>query len=586
MPSITKELTLAAQPNTQRAQTTHLSYDARTNRIVYPSGKSIFIRSIEDPSVSVQFTGHNANTTVARFSPSGFYVASGDETGLVKIWDVVNEDELLVKGKYQVINGRINDISWDSESKRLIIVGDGKERFGHAITWDSGNSVGEISGHSSQINSVAIRSVRPFRAATVSDDSALVFFHGPPFKFESSVRGQHNNFIKDVSFSPTGEFLVSVGSDKKIVLYDGKTGDFLKKLENSHDGSILSLSFTEDNKFVTCSGDSSVKLWEIKDEDLTLINTWSFEKKVENQQLGVVSAGKYIISLSYSGDLNFLTLDSDKPVKIVSGHQKSITSSILKNNSLYTGSYDGSILKWDLKTFEAVKEKFHQNLIAGLVSINDNIYSIGWDDKLKKLNNDLEIELPQQPKSASSNNDIISILSEDLLISFKDDSKLYEVKLSQTGETLGSSSKYIAIGFQNNAISIFDVTNGEKLFDLQSLRSKPSLISFSPDEKYVAVGDVSGKINLYELETKSIKTSRWAFHTSKITSISWNKDNNYVATGSLDTNIIIYQVENPIRNIKFLNAHKEGINTVEWLNENEILTGGNDSTIKKWKVEF
>jgi WD40 repeat protein len=584
MPSITKTATLAAQPNTQRAQTTHLSYDQRTNRIVYPSGKSIFIRSIDEPSKAIQFTGHNANTTVAKFSPSGYYVASGDESGLVKVWDVVNEDELLVKGEYQIISGRINDISWDSESKRLIIVGDGKERFGHAITWDSGNSVGEISGHSAQVNAVAIRSVRPFRAATVSDDSALVFLHGPPFKFESSVRGQHSNFIKDVKFSPNGAFLVSVGSDKKIVVYDGKTGEYLKKLDDAHDGGIFSLSFVDDDRFVTASADSSVKLWSA--ESLELIKSWTFEKKVENQQLGVVSAGDYVISLSYSGDLNYLTFDSDSVAKTVSGHQKSITSSIVEDGSLYTGSSDGTILKWDLSTNESTKKPGHGNLIVGLSSINNKVYSTGWDDKLNSLDGTSSLEIPEQPKSVASNDELIAVVTEGLLLAYKNDTKLYEVKLKNVGTTVGVSAEHIAVGFQNNSVSVYESKTGEHLFDLPALRSKPSYVSFSPNGEYVAVGDVSGKINLYDVAKKEIKTARWAFHTSKITSISWNKDNNYVATGSLDTNIIIYQVANPIKNIKFLNAHKEGVNTVEWISDDEIVTGGSDSTIKKWKVEF
>lgn len=55
------------------------------------SGKSIFLRSIDDPSVSKQYTQHTAQTTVARFSPSGFYVASGDVSGAVKVWDCAGE---------------------------------------------------------------------------------------------------------------------------------------------------------------------------------------------------------------------------------------------------------------------------------------------------------------------------------------------------------------------------------------------------------------------------------------------------------------------------------------------------------------
>lgn len=49
----------------------------------------MFLRSIDDPSISKQYGDHTTPTTVARFSPSGFYVASGDVSGMVKVWDAV-----------------------------------------------------------------------------------------------------------------------------------------------------------------------------------------------------------------------------------------------------------------------------------------------------------------------------------------------------------------------------------------------------------------------------------------------------------------------------------------------------------------
>lgn len=56
------------------------------------SGKSIFLRSIDNPAECKQYTGHTAQTTVARFSPSGFYVASGDVSGQVRVWDAVGAE--------------------------------------------------------------------------------------------------------------------------------------------------------------------------------------------------------------------------------------------------------------------------------------------------------------------------------------------------------------------------------------------------------------------------------------------------------------------------------------------------------------
>lgn len=61
----------------------------------------------------------------------------------MRVWDAVGSD-MTLKSETKVISGRINDIAWDGESQRIIAVGDGRERFGHAFTFDSGNTVGEV----------------------------------------------------------------------------------------------------------------------------------------------------------------------------------------------------------------------------------------------------------------------------------------------------------------------------------------------------------------------------------------------------------------------------------------------------------
>lgn len=70
-------------------------------------------------------------------------LADVDVNGTVRVWDVVGSD-MTLKTETKVISGRINDIAWDGESQRIIAVGDGKERYGHAFTYDSGNTVGEV----------------------------------------------------------------------------------------------------------------------------------------------------------------------------------------------------------------------------------------------------------------------------------------------------------------------------------------------------------------------------------------------------------------------------------------------------------
>lgn len=593
--SISREQIWAPAPSTARSRTTHLSYDIKSNRLAYPSGKSIFIRQLDNPTESIQFVQHNYSTTVAKFAPTGNYIASGDESGLVKIWDAIGED-LILKGEYQILNGPINDITWDSDSKRIIAVGNGKERYGHAFTWDSGNSIGEISGHSSQINAVAIRSVRPFRAATVGDDSALCFFNGPPFRFEASARS-HSNFVKDVKFSPNGEHLVSVGMDKLIVLYEGKTGAFVKKIEAAHEGGILSVGFVSNDEFVTSSTDATIKLWNAASGEL--LKTWSAlpsgtPKLVDFQQVSVISTKEYIVSLSLNGDLNFFTKESESAVKVLQSHQKSIICGLLvKDTLLYTGSYDGKVFQWDLKTGNSTPVKSHSNLIVGLNKLenDDEVISTGWDDKLQSLRGDLQLSFEKQPKSVSSKGSTIYILFESELQIYESNggSLKQTIQFKEQAISLHASSKYIAIGFQTNKVVIYSQDqDSNDISELQtlSLRSPPSTLSISPDEIHLAIGDNTGKIPLYELSDFTLVHSKWGFHTGKINSISWNEQSTYIVSGSLDTNVIVYSLKRPLKNLKFFGAHKDGVNFVGWIGEDKIVSGGSDSAVKIYKVTF
>ncbi len=46
----------------------------------------------------------------------------------MKVWDTTQEEH-LVKTETKVFSGRVSDIAWDSESKRLIAVGEGKDKL-------------------------------------------------------------------------------------------------------------------------------------------------------------------------------------------------------------------------------------------------------------------------------------------------------------------------------------------------------------------------------------------------------------------------------------------------------------------------
>jgi WD40 repeat protein len=337
----------AAIPSTTRGKPVHLGGDPKGNNMLYTCGSSIFIRNIKEPLKVEMYTEHQFPTTIARYSPSGFYIASGDISGTVRIWDTTQKEHIL-KLELKVISGPILDLQWSDDSKRIVAVGEGKERFGAVFLWDSGSSVGEISGHSKPITTCDFKQTRPYRIATGSEDFQANWFEGPPFKFKKALK-EHTRFINCVRFSPDGNKLLTVSSDKNGFFYDGKTGDLVGKLnpEQGHTAGIYSCSWSPDSKKVmTASADKTCKVWDAETGNCLVTFNVCSNPQVEDQQLGCLWQGDELVSIALSGEIYYWDMQNpNQPKKVIRGHQKFITALAYdsKSNHIYSGSYDSVI---------------------------------------------------------------------------------------------------------------------------------------------------------------------------------------------------------------------------------------------------
>lgn len=483
--------------------------------------------------------------------------------------------------------------------------------------------MGEISGHSAQINAVSIRQQRPIRAATAGDDKNLVFYQGPPFKFSDIPgRGNHTNFIYAVGFSPDGTYLVSVGGDKKIYLYDGKTGAVKNEIVDSaegHTGSIFGVSWSKDSKhFVTCSADRTVKIWDA--EASKVKHTWKLGETndVAQQQVGVVWPNRsdgLIISLSLSGELNYLSESSTTPTKVISGHQKNVTaltsSSEGSKPSLWTGSYEGRLCSWDANTgsAEAIEGEGHTNIISGLAATasgsHPQVFSVAWDDTLRTVDANAKTftgqstKLSSQPKAITCTTDSLVVVAQDeSVIVYRDGEEDGELPLQSSPSALSAHGSTVAIGASDSSLRLFTLTPGKapkQSAVVESVSATPiTSIAFTQDGSMLAAGTAAGKIYVYKVSSGitgaitgsaslELVTDRWSAHTGKITSIAWKPDGAGAVSGSLDTNIHVWSLKEPGKRVKATNAHKEGVNGIAWIGDTVYSTGA-DAAVKKWKV--
>lgn len=521
------------------------------------------------------------------------------------MWEPENISK--TQGEFSIIAGPLKDIAWDGESKRLIAVGKGKSTFGRCITADTGNTVGQIIGHTMAINATTIRHQRPFRAATVSDDGAMGFYKGVPYEL-LQTHNLRKGFILATSFSPDGSILATVGSDKKIHLYDGTTGDTVKDIgEGEHTGSIYGISWSQDGKKIaTASVDQTVRLWEV--DTGSLIQTWKFGEgvSIRDQQLGVVfphgRTDGLIISINEAGELTYLQEGKEEPVKVLQGHQKSITalhgSSDGKGSALWSASFDGRVCHWDIKTGTAsvVDGVPHTNQIVQMAAHAGKIYTAAWDDTVKTVDESAvtyvgkPIKLPAQPKGASASGDVLYVATVESIAAYSNGELLKETPLSYTPTCIAASGNLVAVGGDQHSVKVYTAGSDGSLEELQTLTSTggtSSALAFSKDGSHLAAGDTLGKIYPYNTKTWEVAANRWSAHTGRVTCIAWDDTGAYAASGSLDTNIFVYCLAKDKQGIrtKAPNAHKDGVTGICWIEGGQLASAGADANIKIWNLE-
>ncbi len=593
------------------SETFHYLFFYSLPLLIYPSGKLIVVKNYLNPSETFVYRGHAFPTTVAKFSPNGFWVASADTAGKVRVWSWDNPEH-LTKLETGVFAGAVYDLDWDNESKKIAAVGDNNGLLVKCFTWDTGNSAGEMLGHTKRVLSVAYKQSRPYRIVTGGEDMRTLFYAGPPFKLDHSNNDVHTNFVNCVRYSLNGLKIVSVSSDKKIQVYDGATGQPSGEIPNAHDGGIYSVAFSPDgNYFVTASADKKLKLWNTNTLALEQTFTPSHDPQLGDMQNSVVWNKDSIISISLNGNINiFNRSNTAAPERVINAHQVAITASVVDHTTqtLYSGSYDGVIIARQLQgTYDAVKfsggdkrsisNAIHGGKLVGLVIIDDTLVSVGWDDKIRwasasSRNYHTEADLNGQPVAIarSPDSDLVVVATNAEIAFYRGVSKIGEhalSSLSYTPTTLAlASDDEVAIGGSDNKTHIYRLS-GTTLTEVTAIetRSPVSALAYSPGRDALAIGDNGRQVEVFERGSWAVRIrGKWVHHTSKITTLSWSPTGDRLASGSLDENIYIWNFAKTTNHIQIPFSHPGGITGLSWLDDQRLVSVGNDHTTVTWKI--
>jgi len=102
----------------------------------------------------------------------------------------------------------------------------------------------------------------------------------------------------------------------------------------------------------------------------------------------------------------------------------------------------------------------------------------------------------------------------------------------------------IAIAFNDGTVQVIEVSDDKGLARYtNSDGTIPgpgfAAVSWSPDGKYVAAGNMDDKIYVYEVASGKIVTT-YAEHTDFISAVAWSHDGKRIASGAWDSQVKVW----------------------------------------------
>ena len=191
------------------------------------------------------------------------------------------------------------------------------------------------------------------------EDSAVMLWNVGSYFDQASSSEEvlvGDNKISDVS-------LVTYGNESTTEVHERISNLKRKKLESfnrhhvtllqAHSGPVYSSAFTHDDKFLlTCSEDTTVRLWDIeKLNNRSIYNGHNYPV----MSLAVSSLSLYFASGSMDSTARLWSLERTFPIRIFAGHEHSVEAVSFHSNASLLASSDHTIRLWDVNSGKTVR---------------------------------------------------------------------------------------------------------------------------------------------------------------------------------------------------------------------------------------
>lgn len=393
------------------------------------------------------------------------------------------------------------------------------------------------------------------------------------------------DYIQAFTLDSKNNLVFSAHKSGLIKVWDLQEKKVVKHWRSVHKGPVAKLALSLDSTMLATGGsDSTIRLWDLQHHTCLhkligvkgVISVLTFFKSIDTT---------YLFGAADDTVINVWNINSARVIMTLSGHYSTITSVVISHDGNYivSSSRDKVIILWNFITGAQIHVIPLYESIEGLVLLPKKFTLPGTD---RKVSGGVYVATGGE-KGIIRIWDAINV------------TELYVQQNSVIDSAKEDSGLAITNLIFNEATNNFLVSSSEHniiIHDLETFSCLNQFIGFSDEvldviivgheNSHIVVATNSSHMKMYKLNNMNSQLLRG--HTDLVVSLASTPSNPYLfASSSKDNSVRVWLLENEVAYCVasgMLHNNSIGAVSISQLKANFVLSGSQDTVLKKWKL--